>query len=300
MDLQGLNIFVHVAELNSFTKAGEMLGFSQPTISFQIKQLETELGVQLFDRIGHTIKLTDAGRKALAYAQKICNTSKEMLQGNIADKEITGTVRMATADSLCTPLIANWYAGFKEKYPNISLNIKTAGTGDLFKLIDHNEADVVCTLDSHIYDTNYVIVSEEKIGVHFVVSKLNPLAVKKNVNINDLLLQPFLLTEKGMSYRRILDEELAKHSIEIKPVLEISSADIICRFVAANVGVSFLPDYVTENAVNLGEIVRLNVKDFDINVWKQLLHHKDKWISAPMKIVMEEMSKIILSERYVE
>jgi len=300
MDLQSLNIFIHVAELNSFTKAGEMLGFSQPTVSFQIKQLETELGVQLFDRIGHTIKLTDAGRKALAYAQKICNTSKEMLQGDIEDKEITGTVRMATADSLCTPLIANWYADFKEKYPNISLNIKTAGTGDLFELIDHNQADIVCTLDSHICDTNYIIINEEKIGVHFVVSKDNPLARKKNIKIDDLITQPFLLTEKGMSYRRILDEELAKQSLEIKPILEMSSADIICRFVADNVGVSFLPDYVTDNAARSGDVVRLKVKDFNINVWKQLIHHKDKWLSAPMKIVMEELSKIILAERYIE
>ena len=69
MDLQSLNIFVQVAELNSFTKAAEVLGYSQPTVSFQIKQLEKELGVQLFDRIGHTISLTDAGRAALGYAQ---------------------------------------------------------------------------------------------------------------------------------------------------------------------------------------------------------------------------------------
>ena len=71
MDLQGLNIFVQVAELNSFTKAGELLGYSQPTVSFQIKQLEKELGVQLFDRIGHTINLTDAGREVLKYGMTI-------------------------------------------------------------------------------------------------------------------------------------------------------------------------------------------------------------------------------------
>ena len=79
MDIQSLNIFVQVAELNSFTKAAELMGYSQPTISFQIKQLEKELGVQLFDRIGHTISLTDAGRKTLEYAQQMINISNEML-----------------------------------------------------------------------------------------------------------------------------------------------------------------------------------------------------------------------------
>lgn len=296
MDLQSLNIFIHVAELNSFTKAGELLGFSQPTVSFQIKQLESELGVQLFDRIGNTIKITDDGRSALGYAHKILNMSKEMQQAKTMEKEPAGTVRLAMADSLCTPLIADWFADFSQRYPSVSLNIKTAGTGDLVKLIDHNEVDIVCTLDNHIYDTNYIIHSEEEIGVNFISSASNHLAEKTNLSIDDLINQPFLLTEKGMSYRRILDEELAKRSLEVKPILEMSSADIISRLVEDNVGISFLPDYVTEKGVKSGRLTRLKVEGFDISVWKQLIYHKDKWISAPMKIVSEELSEIILND----
>lgn len=71
MDLRSLNIFIQVAELGSFTRAGEKLGYSQPTISFQIKQLERELNVQLFERIGHTVSLTEDGGTALVHAQQI-------------------------------------------------------------------------------------------------------------------------------------------------------------------------------------------------------------------------------------
>ena len=191
MDLQSLNIFIHVAELNSFTKAAEKLGFSQPTVSFQIKQLESELGVQLFDRIGHTIKLTDAGRNALNYAQKICNMSQEMVSDNNKNS-ITGLVRLATADSLCSPLLSDWFLRFKKEYPDIALNIKTAGTGDLFKLIDHNEADVVCTLDSHIYNTNYVIIHEEPISVHFVASSANEISQKDIISVEEIVNHYFL------------------------------------------------------------------------------------------------------------
>jgi len=66
MDLRSLNTFIQVAEMSSFTRAGASLGYSQPTVSFQIKQLEKELGVQLFERVGHTVNLTDAGRHALS------------------------------------------------------------------------------------------------------------------------------------------------------------------------------------------------------------------------------------------
>ena len=93
MDIKGLEIFIEVAELGSFTKAGDKLGYSQPTISFQIKQLEKELGVSLFDRIGHTVSLTDAGRDALRYAQNICHLSREMLLDTIWAYEYRSDIR---------------------------------------------------------------------------------------------------------------------------------------------------------------------------------------------------------------
>ena len=72
MDIRNLTTFVHVAELGNFSRAAERLGYSQPTISVQIRQLEEELGFRLFDRIGHAVRLTDKGRDILAYAQQVC------------------------------------------------------------------------------------------------------------------------------------------------------------------------------------------------------------------------------------
>lgn len=289
MDMRALTIFIEVAERKSFTKAGETLGYSQPTISFQIKQLEQELGVQLFDRIGHTVSLTDEGKDALAYAQKICRLSEEMIQG-VSERDIPkGEVRLAMADSLCTPLIAGEFAAFRKACPKVSLKVMTAGTDGLFQMLDHNEADLVCTLDSHIYNTAYVIAGEEKIGAHFIVYASHPLAKNDSVDIREIVNEPFILTEKGMSYRRLLDEELAKRSIEIQPVLEMGNADLICRLVAEGVGMSFLPDYVTENAVRMGQIARLSVKDMKVEVWKQMLYRKDKWVTLPMLELMKFM-----------
>lgn len=294
MDLRSLDIFIQVAELNSFTKAGEKLGYSQPTVSFQIKQLEQELGVKLFDRIGHTVSLTDAGRDALSYAQNICHMSQEMVLGASRRYETSGIVHIGMADSLCTPLIAKKFAKFRETYPNVSLQVTTAGTDELFRLLDHNEVDLVCTLDSQVYNTTYIVENEEKIGVHFVASVNNPLASKGTIAVQDLLSHPFLLTEKGMSYRRMLDEKLAQNSLEVQPVLEISSADLICKLVEKDSGISFLPDYVTEAAVRKKKLVRLSVEGFEIGLWKQLLYRRDKWVSLQMKAIMNHLSKILL------
>lgn len=294
MDFRGLLTLIQVAESNSFTRAGEKMGYSQPTVSFQIKQLERELGVQLFERIGHTVSLTNEGREVLSYAQQICHLSQEMIQRREGEQETKGVIRLAMADSLCSPLIVGEFAKFRAEYPGISLQVTTAGTNALFHLLDHNEADVVCTLDDHIYNTTYIISNEEKVGVHFICSSQNPLAKKEKVTLNELLEYPFLLTEKGMSYRRLLDQHLARHSMEIHPILEMSNTDLICALVEENVGISFLPDYVTERAVREKRAVRLTLEGFDVELWKQLLYHRDKWVSAPMKAVISYFSQVFV------
>ncbi len=289
MDLQGLNIFIQVAELNNFTKAGEKLGYSQPTVSFQIKQLEKELGVKLFDRIGHTVSLTDEGKIALAYAQRICHMSNEMVAGK--KYEVKGIVRLGMADSLCLPLIAKRFDEFRKEFPKVAIHIITGGTNELFRLLDHNEVDVVCTLDSPIYNTNYKTVEDETVGVNLVVARDNPLAKKDKVTIEEFMNQPFFSTEQGISYNRILSEKLAKRGLELHPVLEMGSADLLCKLVEDNLGVAYLPDYVTEAAVKSGKIVRVQVENLHIEVQKQILYRRDKWVTIPMKAFMEYVGK---------
>ena len=286
MEIRNLLTFVQVAELGSFSRAAERLGYSQPTISVQIRQLEQELGFRLFDRIGHAVRLTDKGKDALQYAQQVCHLCSQMAQDDPEENRET-LIRLVTSDSLSAGLICDQFPRIREMHPGIRLNLSTAGIDEMFRLLDHNEVDLVCTLDSHIYNTNYVIAGEEKIGVHFAISSKSPLAGKPKLQKKDLITQNFLLTEKGMSYRRLLDEWLAKYSLEIRPVLETGRADLICALVERDVGISFLPDYVTEPYVKKGSIVRLEAEDFQPDLWKQLLYHREKWISSAMQDVID-------------
>lgn len=295
MDLRSLTIFMEAAELGSFTQTGEKLGYSQPTISFQIKLLEKELGVQLFDRIGHTVSLTDAGRAALTYAQSICQLSQEMVLGSTERREPSGVLRLGMSDSLCGPLVAGHFRKFSGAYPKVSLQISTGDTGELLEYLDHNEVDMICTIDDRVYDTNYIIANEEEIGVHFVASPENTLAGKGEVKLEELVPQPFLLTEKGMSYRRLMDEKLARNSLEIQPVLETGRADLICALAEENAGIAFLPDYVTEESVKQGRLVRLNVPDCQVIVWKQLLYRREKWVSLQMQAMIDHLAEIRLT-----
>lgn len=291
MDLKNLLTFMHVAELNSFTRAGQKLGFSQSTVSFQIKQLERELGTQLFERINHTVVLTEKGRDVLKFAHQISKMTQELDKRLQNEEEVSGNVRIAMSDSLCDNMLQEGFGEFRDRYPGISLKIITAGTEEMFRLLNQNEADAVLTLDNHIFHAEYVIAREERSGVHFVADSENPLCEREELFPEDLAGQPFLLTEKGMSYRRLMDEKFAELSMEILPVLEIGSAGLICSLVEQGAGISFLPDYVTEEKVRAGRLRYLPVKNFEIEIWKQLLYHRDKWVTPQLESALAYLSE---------
>ena len=95
-------------------------------------------------------------------------------------------------------------------------------------MLNQNETDLVYTLDHHVYNSDYIIGAEERIQAHFVAAPGFLPFSSLTVPVRELITFPFLLTEKGMSYRRLMDEHLARFSLEVRPVLEFGSADLLC------------------------------------------------------------------------
>jgi len=287
MELRNLTTFIQVAELGSFTRAAEQLGYSQSTVSFQIKQLEDELGCLLFERINHTITLTEKGRDLVSYAHQIrslTDTLKESLEN---EREISGHLHIVTPDSVCEEMINSHYIDFHTKYPLISFKFTTGDSAVMLDMLDHNEADVILTLDHHLYNKDYIIAKEEQLPMHFVAASSSKFAGTKHLSIRDIINEPFILTEYGQGYRRVFDRELAKKSLEITPVLEIGRTDIITSLIAQSNMISFLPDFVTKPLIDTGALCYLNVDDMNIDIWKQLIYHKNKWISKSLKAFID-------------
>ena len=293
MDMKNINTFIYTAELGSFTKAAELLGYSQSTVSFQIRQLEEELGTVLFERINRTVTLTDRGKEILRYAHRMKQLAGEMQEMVQPKQEVRGHLRIAMSDSLCEEIAEKLFILLQQKYPEVTMKIVIAGTDEMFRLLNQNQVDFVYTLDRHIYHSDYVIVTESREAVHFVTGYQNRLSRKKQILLEDLICQPFILTEKEMSYRKLLSEYLASRSLEIQPVFEVGNTELICRMLEKNTSaVSLLPDYVTEKAAREKRLVRLDVKDFQLEIWKQLLYHRDKWISPQMQAFMNVIKEV--------
>ena len=291
MELRNLITFIHVAELGSFTKAAEQLGYSQSTISFQIKQLEDELGCLLFERINHTITLTDRGWELVSYAHQVRALMDEFKESFAKEGQLSGHINLVTPDSVCDDMINAHYIDFHKKYPGISIRFTTGDSALLLDMLDHNEADVIITLDQRLYNKDYVIAKEEPLSMHFVTNANSKFAGVKGLSIKDIVNEPFILTEYGQGYRRVFDRELAKMSLEITPVLEIGRTDIITTMLTESNMISFLPDFVTEELIDSGTLCYLDVSDIKIDIWKQLIYHKNKWMSKSLKTFIDYVIK---------
>ena len=123
-------------------------------------------------------------------------------------------------------------------------------------------------------------------AVHFMAGKDHPLARKRKITLEDVMAYPLILTEKGMGYRHLLDEEMARRSIDLSPALEVGRTDLIVDLLSKGMGVSFLPDFAARSAIEKGLVTPLEITGFSGQIWKQLIYHKNKWISAPLKVFL--------------
>lgn len=283
MDFKNIQTFIKVAELKSFSLAALELGYSQSAVSTQIANLEKELGTILFDRIGHKIALTANGVVFLQYTQSIQLLTEELnaqLSGYTDD--ISGTIRIAMADSICTSIFPKLLIDFQRKYPNIKIVIKTGVTSDMFTLLIHNEVDMVCTLDFKIKRPDFVILKESVVKADFFISSTHPLANKDNVTISDIKQYPIYLTEENISYRKMLEQTIAEFNEFIIPTYEIGNVQVIKELILNSYGIGFIPEFVVKSELIQKSILPITIPNFPITVWQQLICHKGKALTPAM------------------
>ena len=121
MELRTVNTFLHIAELHSFSRTARQLGYSQSAVSSQIAQLEAELGTPLFDRVGKTVRLTDAGQTFLGYARTLLETAQQ----------VRGSLRIALADSVCSTFLPELLQRYHARCPQVELVLHTASTDEM-------------------------------------------------------------------------------------------------------------------------------------------------------------------------
>ena len=291
MELRTVNTFLHVAELHSFSQAARELGYSQSAVSSQIAQLESELETPLFDRVGKTVRLTDAGQIFQNYARSLLTTAQQAKAALQPEQQIRGTLRVALADSVSSAFLPDLLRQYHARCPQVELVLRTATADEMLRMLASNQTDLAYTLDQPILLSSIVLAVDTPEPVCFVAPAGHPLAGQEVVTLEELTRQEFLLTERGMSYRDALDQCLAAQGLEIHPYLELGSAAQLCQMVERGMGLSFLPEYIVRPVLAAGTVARLNVPECQLQMHRQLFYHRDKWLTPQMKLFIELVQK---------
>lgn len=287
MELRNLASFVRASELHSFSQAAKELGYSQSAISMQISQLESELDTRLFDRVGKTIALTPQGRQFFEYAQNILRMVENAQSVMRNATNVNGQLRIAMAESICMSLFPDTLTEYRRLYPDVQLIIKSSTTENMFRALAQNDVDLVYQLDNQVYRSDLVVPLCTRVPIIFIAPADHPLADKQSVDLEECVNYPFILTEKGLSYRSQLDALLAARGLEIKPVLEIGNTDVICRLVESGMGLAFLPEFVARASLDAGRIKQLHVSGVDVKLYRQLIYSKGKWMTPAMQALID-------------
>ena len=284
MENRNLYTFKRVCELNSITKAAMQLGYVQSTVTTQIKLLENELGVKLFERYGNTIRITDAGEKLLEYSNEIFRITDRFMDAMQEEKEISGSLRIAAVDSVCMTVLPNILNQFIQKYPKVNIKIVSGVADELKHYLACGQADIAFVLDFNKPSDEWYLLIEKTVELGFYIAADAPL---ESIGMEDLKKQKFVLTEPNCQYRKRVEAFFEKNGIEPDILMESSSTEAIIKIVANGLGITYLPGIVANQNQR---IKRLHLKDRknEEKLFLQLIIHKNKWKST----IINEFSRI--------
>ena len=231
MELRQLKYFIRVADCLNFSEAAKESCISQSTLSQQIKQLEQELGSELFLRNSRTVSLTEAGMELLPYARTTIKDADACIERIRDLKDIlTGTMNIGVTYSF-SPILTETIFSFIKKYPKVKLNIFYQPMSELMDMLRDRKVDFVLAfkpsapmegIESHILFQNYLAA---------IVSSTHSLASEKKVSLEQIAQHGIALPSKGLQARNMLDKVLERYNFNLKARIELNDPDILLNLV---------------------------------------------------------------------
>lgn len=280
--LKQLQILDAVATYRSYTQAARQLFMTQPAVSMQIKQLEDQAGLPLFDRIGKHVQITEAGRELLHHARMI---QQQIEQAQETLEELRGLKRgrlhltMASTANYFAPRLL---AGFIHQYPDIQISLNVANREGLLAALDENSSDLVIMGKP---PASLPVVAERFLDNPLVViaSPDHLLAEQKNIPLTRIVKENFIVREIGSGTRAAVERFLARHELEPPRSMEMNSSEAIKQAVQAGLGLGVVSLHTLEMELQLGRLVMLDVQHFPIMRHWRLVWRRDRNFSPVSK-----------------
>lgn len=283
MDFAQIRAVVEVARLQSFSRAAETLGLTQPAISAQVRQVEEECGFRLFDRLGRSVYLTQPGALLAEYGRRMILQRREAYRA-LTDLQAgpRGRLVVGATEATCLYLLPPILKEFQAKYKGVAVSI-----------FRHNTDRVVRKLMEGVLDVGFISLpaSTEELLVTVVLrdrwmvalARSHPLAKAARVRMEDLLPYPFILPESGHT-RQVMDRLLAPHRRRARIAFEVSGIEVIKRFVAEGMGITLMSETYAADEVAAGQLKLVPLAGFrltrEIGLAVRKDHHRPQAVRA--------------------
>jgi DNA-binding transcriptional LysR family regulator len=286
LTLRQLTVFESVARHMNFSRAAEEMHLSQPAASMQVKQLEENIGLPLFEQLGKKIFLTEAGQELLHYARSI---KQQVEEAQTALEELKGLHRgtlhltMASTANYFAPQLL---AAFHEKYPDAKVQLDVTNRSGLIEAVRNNATDMAIM--------GRPPAGQGLVGMPFMNNPLviiappaHPLAGRKMIKLQELAQEPFIVRESDSGTRIAAERFFAEHGIQLITGMEMNRSEAIKQAVMAELGLGIVSLHTIDMELALKRLVVLKVEDFPIMRQWHIVYRQGKRFSAIPKAFME-------------
>ncbi len=287
MELRQLSTFKHLAKTLSFSRTAEQLSYAQSTVSAQIRSLEEELEVNLFERLGKRVALTHEGRTFLAYVDQLLSLESEAKSAFQQNGPLRGKLRLYAPSTLCVYRLPHILQQFRAKHPRVQLSVQTIHAGSELDALRQGQFDFAFLLAALVTlpDMNVDALVKEPLGMF--ARPDHPLAGAANLTLANLQTEQLILSEPGCTYRVQIEKNASQQGIHFTDSVAFENTEAMKQCAIAGLGIAYMPQIVAQTALDQGALCRLEVAGAPTEMITQLVYHKDKWLSPTMSAFLD-------------
>jgi len=276
--LRQMRVFAAVARHLSFTRAARELHLTQPAVSQQVKLLEDEVGLPLFEKLGRKVQLAPAGAELLRYATQTLELMREAAESLAAMRGLKRGVLKLGAVSTAKYFAPSLLSAFTPSYPEVTIKFGVGNREEIIAQMAANEIDlVIMGRPPRELETNAVAFAKHPLVI--IASPDHPLAAKKRIPLKQLSSEQFLIREEGSGTRASMEHVFRERHVPFRVSMEVSSNETIKQAVMAGMGISFISAHTVGLELAAGKLVCLDIAGLPIVRDWYVMHLRDKHLS---------------------
>jgi len=281
--LRQLRTFKTVADLNSFSLAAQRLKLSQPSVSYQVKELEETLGLPLLDRLGKRVQLTEAGTLLYGYARRMLDVLDEV---TVAIEEIRGikrgSLRVGASTTVGIYLLPAALGAFKKLHPGLVISLEIGTRTRVQEQVLRNELDLA-VVGPASKDPELAIIPFLSDELVVVAPAGHPLESSRSLGLKELADQPFIMREVASGSRLSFEKAARKAGARLKVAMELGSNGAIKHAVESGLGLAVISRYACALEFSSGRLVELDVRGFPIRRDWHIVHLRRRRLPASVR-----------------